>query len=149
VGITRTRAQTHESGVLPYPLWVFFAGTIGSGSNCHPYQKAHPQFIFSTLFYLHRTQLLFCFFINIYAFSNFLNIYSFGPRLNCILCRFLRIPIPVLKHTSNNSANWIGVKDTTYMSVKLETWSNHYTCITKKGTSKREVNLESVLEHES
>jgi len=27
VGITRTRAQTHESGVLPYPLWVFFAGT--------------------------------------------------------------------------------------------------------------------------
>jgi hypothetical protein len=26
VGITRTRAQTHESGVLPYPLWVFFTG---------------------------------------------------------------------------------------------------------------------------
>jgi len=27
VGIIRTRAQTHKSGVLPYPLWVFFAGT--------------------------------------------------------------------------------------------------------------------------
>jgi len=26
VGITRIRAQTHKSGVLPYPLWVFFAG---------------------------------------------------------------------------------------------------------------------------
>jgi len=27
VGITRTRVQTHKNGVLPYPLWVFFAST--------------------------------------------------------------------------------------------------------------------------
>ena len=25
--LTRARVQTHKSGVLPYPLWIFFAGT--------------------------------------------------------------------------------------------------------------------------
>jgi len=25
--ITQTQTQAHEGGVLPYPLWVFFAGT--------------------------------------------------------------------------------------------------------------------------
>jgi len=36
-GNIRTQAHTHESGVLPYPLWVFLRVPIRPESSCHPY----------------------------------------------------------------------------------------------------------------